>query len=238
MSFFRSLPRARKSHSICNPYQKFSVWPKNAPNRIDIRGVIERCPRTISLTARGGTPIARAIAFCEMPMGFKYSSSRISPGEMGGFMDITYSVIRSSSMVVADGDFCGTGIGPAEGDAPLVVDSNGMKSLEVALECFEPVAGRNGEVCQSRGMIPLNELPQRNASDGGKATVALLSEEFVRIFVCERLDHGWFLITRQETSPGETSISARSASVRSSASGGVRPGVNGARRGASRLRRR
>jgi hypothetical protein len=79
----RSFASARKSHSIWRPYQKLSDCPKKAPKRIDMAGVIERLPRTISLTARGGTPIARAIAFWEIPMGLRYSSSRISPGVIG-----------------------------------------------------------------------------------------------------------------------------------------------------------
>jgi len=45
-----------------------------------------RRPSTISLTARGGTPIARAMTFWEIPMGRRYSSSRISPDVMGWFM--------------------------------------------------------------------------------------------------------------------------------------------------------
>ena len=38
---------------------------------------------TISLIARGATPMARAIALGEIPMGLRYSSSRISPGVIG-----------------------------------------------------------------------------------------------------------------------------------------------------------
>jgi hypothetical protein len=33
------------------------------------------------------------MAFWEIPIGFRYSSRRISPGVIGGFMGITYSVI-------------------------------------------------------------------------------------------------------------------------------------------------
>lgn len=49
-------------------------------------GVMERLPSTISLMARGGTPMARAMAFWEIPMGIRCSSRRISPGVRGGFM--------------------------------------------------------------------------------------------------------------------------------------------------------
>ncbi len=38
---------------------------------MDMTGVIERLPRAVSLIARGETPIARAIAFCEVPIGVR-----------------------------------------------------------------------------------------------------------------------------------------------------------------------
>ena len=57
------LPSAQKSHSTCSPCQNSGVWPKKAPKRIDMTGVIARWLRTISLIARGGTPMARAMAF-------------------------------------------------------------------------------------------------------------------------------------------------------------------------------
>lgn len=100
-------------------------------------------------------------------------------------------------MVVADADFGRAGIRPSEDDPPLVVDSDGMKSLEIALERFEPIPGRNRKVVQSRRMIHLKEFSECNAADSGEATIALLVEQLVRIFVGEGLDHSWFLMTRQ-----------------------------------------
>lgn len=93
VSFCRSLARARKSHSTWMACQNSADWPKNAPNRMDMAGVMERRAWMISLMARGATPMARAMAFWDMPMGSRYSSRRISPGVMGGFMTITYSVM-------------------------------------------------------------------------------------------------------------------------------------------------
>ena len=93
MSSWRFPLRARKSHSTWMPCQNVSDWLKKAPKRIDMVGVMERLPRTISLMALGGTPIALAMAFCEMPNGFRYSSRRISPAVIGSFMGITYHVI-------------------------------------------------------------------------------------------------------------------------------------------------
>ena len=124
----RSPAILRKSHSTCSPCQNSSDCPKKAPNLIDMAGVIERLPWTISLMARGETPIARAIAFWEIPIGFRYSSRSISPGVIGLSMPIAYNVMGIVSMVVDDGDLGGAGVGPSENDAPLVVDSDGMKA--------------------------------------------------------------------------------------------------------------
>ena len=64
---------------------------------MDIAGVMERRPCTISLIARGATPMARAIAFWEIPIGLRYSSSRISPGVTGvsmvGTCDCEYGLL-------------------------------------------------------------------------------------------------------------------------------------------------
>ena len=51
----RSPAILRKSHSTCSPCQNSSDCPKKAPNLIDMAGVIDRRPWTISLIARGET---------------------------------------------------------------------------------------------------------------------------------------------------------------------------------------
>lgn len=81
--------------------------------------VMERLPWTISLMARGATPMARAMAFWEMPMGVIYSSRRISPRVIGFFMAMTYGVIVALSMDVAHGDIFRVGVRIAEDHALL-----------------------------------------------------------------------------------------------------------------------
>ncbi len=61
--------------------------------RIYMGDVIDRRPRTISLIALGETPMARAMAVFEIPIGLRYSLSKISPGLMGSSIPISYSVI-------------------------------------------------------------------------------------------------------------------------------------------------
>ena len=63
VSLFLSPASFRKSHSTWIPCQNSSDWPKKAPKRMDMAGVIERLAWTVSLIARGATPMARAIAF-------------------------------------------------------------------------------------------------------------------------------------------------------------------------------
>ena len=77
--FFPILGKCRKSHSICSRCQNPCDLPKNAPNKMNIAGVMERRPSTISFTARNGSPINRAMAFCEIPVGLRYTYNRISP---------------------------------------------------------------------------------------------------------------------------------------------------------------
>ena len=105
----------RKSHSTWMPCQNCSDWPKKAPKRIDMAGVIDRRPCTISLIARGATPMARAMAFCEIPIGLRYSSSKISPGVMGSFMSISYNVIGLFSMIIDYRNLFRPGIRPPDG---------------------------------------------------------------------------------------------------------------------------
>ncbi len=82
--------------------------------------------------ARGATPIARAIAFCEIPIGSRYSSSKISPGIMGGLMIVTYDVIGSLSMVVRDTDLGRSQICPAKNNAPLLINPNRVKTGKIS----------------------------------------------------------------------------------------------------------
>src|SRR5215216_1251311 len=66
-----------------------------------------RLASTISLMRRGGTPTARASAVCDRPIGFRNSSSRISPGCGLG---------SSSAVVIDDFDIFGASFAPAQAD--------------------------------------------------------------------------------------------------------------------------
>ena len=69
------------------------------------------------------------------------------------------------SVVIDDFDFVGSVCFPAEADAPLVIDADGVLAFPVALERFEAVAGRDGEVVEFGDGVNLGEFPQGNALD-------------------------------------------------------------------------
>src|SRR5690348_16944712 len=88
---------------------------------------------------RGATWTARANAFWLNSIGFKNSSSRISPG--CGLWSSPPLVV-----VVDDFDMCRSSFIPYETDSPLVIDPDRMLSLPVCFQRFEPVAWWNMQV--------------------------------------------------------------------------------------------
>ena len=70
--------------------------------------------------------MAEAMASCEIPIGFRYSSRRISPGVIGCNMVIRYYSARPVSMIINDSHFLSAGVRPAKHDPPLVVDPDGV----------------------------------------------------------------------------------------------------------------
>jgi hypothetical protein len=57
------------------------------------------------------------------------------------------------SVVVDDLDLFGTGVGPDEADAPLVVDADAVLSLAVTAHLLEPVAGEGAEIVEGLGSV-------------------------------------------------------------------------------------
>src|ERR1700739_2455994 len=99
-----------------------SLSPRARDSRSAVSAVIPRLPCTISLMRRGGTSIALAIRYCEIPIGSRNSVIRISPGWVGA-----KSVIGFSFLVIVDyRDVPGAASTPGEADAPLVVDADAV----------------------------------------------------------------------------------------------------------------
>jgi hypothetical protein len=72
---------------------------------MEIAGVMARSPLTISAIVSGPTPIASAKALCEIPIGMRYSSDRISPAVIGFVMIERYYDSGCMSMIIDDGNF-------------------------------------------------------------------------------------------------------------------------------------
>ncbi len=96
---------------------------------------------------------------------------------------------RWGSMVIDDGDVGRAGLSPAEDDAPLVIDAYGVEAAEAAEQGLQAVARGHGEVVEHAHPVHLNELPKRNAGDGGESTVGLGVKKLLGIAVCKGLDH-------------------------------------------------
>lgn len=112
-------------------------------------------------------------------------------------------------MIIHDGNFRRTGVCPAEGNAPLVVDADRVEAGQIALERLQPVTGRDGHILQTPGSVELNELPQGDARDGREAAVLLGTKKLLGVGVGEGLDHreiiaqSAFVIIAPRKSPGE-----------------------------------
>jgi hypothetical protein len=75
--------------------------------------------------------------------------------------------MSGKSVVVDDFNFVRAVGFPTETDAPLIIDSNGVKTLPIALEGFQSIAGWDGELDEFGDSVQLGELPQSNTLDGG-----------------------------------------------------------------------
>src|SRR5262245_21283643 len=94
-----------------------------------------------------------------MPIGFKNSSSSISPGGIAGPSQF------GSLVIVFDADFMSMSLFPSECDAILVVNPNAVSSRLIALQRFESITGRNREIFESCRDVKRFELPLRDAPD-------------------------------------------------------------------------
>jgi hypothetical protein len=92
-------------------------------------------------------------------------------------------------MVIADFNGFGVLAGPGEANPELIIDTDGMLTETVSLECLKPIAGRNGKVFDRNGFIELDELPQGHSGDLGELSGFLRLIEQLGVFVIERENH-------------------------------------------------
>jgi hypothetical protein len=79
---------------------------------------------------------------------------------------------------------------PAEDDAPLVVDPDGVKARAITPQGFEAISRWHGQIRQPAGVVQLDQFPQRDAGDDREAPVSLFLEKLRRIGIGKGLDHG------------------------------------------------
>src|SRR5689334_7107511 len=100
--------------------------------------------------------MALASAVCDSAIGFRNSSSRISPG--CGF--------GRRSVVVDDFDFMRIVVSPDKTNPPLFVDADRMLSSPILLQRFQTVAGRHTQIVE-----PLRVADQTQLSQGDRLNV-------------------------------------------------------------------
>ena len=68
-------------------------------------------------------------------------------------------------VIVHDFDIISVGSYPAKHDAPLGIDSNAVKSVEIAMESFQPVSGRHAKIIQTGGGVEEVQFTQGGIKD-------------------------------------------------------------------------
>src|ERR1700722_14516898 len=92
-------------------------------------------------------------------------------------------------MIVDDLNLFGGAIAPDETNPPLVVDSDRVLSLAVALKRFEPIAWRLTQIVQCADAIEQQQLTTSLAFNGAKTRHVLIRKQARRYCVPERADH-------------------------------------------------
>ena len=76
----------------------------------------------------------------------------------GGGIGERNFVFHDGSMVIGDFYFDSIASFPAEDDAPLLVDADGMKAVQVSPECFKAVSWRIAKVFKGLGFMDGDKL--------------------------------------------------------------------------------
>lgn len=92
-------------------------------------------------------------------------------------------------MIVNDCHFRRPLLGPTKDDTPLNIDPNGMEPDESAIQCLEPIPGRDGQIREPPGLVHLHKLAECHSRNRREAPVSLLEKELRGIAVSERLNH-------------------------------------------------
>jgi hypothetical protein len=100
------------------------------------------------------------------------------------------SLALNASVIVHDLNFVRIPLAPNEAKTPLVVNSNAILSLAVAMHYFQAISGRRCQIAQFRGAIQLPQLAPRDPLDSLKAAARLPALKSPSFLAAERLNHG------------------------------------------------
>jgi len=166
----------QRSQSSCSPSQNSADIPSTLASLSAVSGVTPRLPLTISFRRGNETPSLTAKSDWVIPIGFKNSSSNISPGWVGTrFLGSLVVIVlpararkpgRPLDLVVVDNlDFICSPILPAETDTILLVDSDAHLTFPVVLQFLQHVPRRNSKISQLSSSVdlvkpPLSDRPQ------------------------------------------------------------------------------
>ena len=151
-----------------------------------VSALIPLLPCTISLIRRGGTSIALAILYCEMPIGSRNSVNRISPGWVGAKSAIGF-LLSSGSRRAGRGRRRSA---PGEADPPLVVDADAVLAGAVAAQLLQPVAWRHPQVVDALSGIDENKLVVGESAEFRAELVDVAAmPDRLGVLIPERADH-------------------------------------------------
>ena len=89
-------------------------------------------------------------------------------------------------MIIRDLYLVSVSVAPSEADSPLVIHSNAVPALLVALQSLQTVAGRHSHIFQSRGAVQHDQLAEgRPQYLRRKPLGPLASEQRFRLAACE-----------------------------------------------------
>jgi hypothetical protein len=97
-------------------------------------------------------------------------------------------------MVVSDLHVEGISLTPPKADSPLLVDTDAVLASPVALQCFEPIAGRNTQIEEGASTVEVQELAPRHPLDGTKSPNVSVVKQSLRVTAPKASDHTVYLL--------------------------------------------
>ena len=92
-------------------------------------------------------------------------------------------------MVIDNFNIVSVSVQPTKTDPPLIVDSNAVLALAIALQRLEPVTRRHEQILNGPGMVEIQQFSPRRSLDRPKPRDQLIVKKRLRIARLKGLDH-------------------------------------------------